>query len=87
MARERLGHTGPIALSLRSYGTFFAAVRAGVGVGVLPTMLGEHEPGLVCVEADVPMPFSLWILTHPDLRTSPRVRAVMDGMYAYLKGH
>lgn len=55
------------------------AIRAGVGVGPLPCYIGNRFPGLVRL-FDPPgqQPPDLWILTHPDLRSSARVRAFMD---------
>ncbi|MFD1331730.1 LysR family transcriptional regulator [Methylopila musalis] len=57
------------------------AVAAGIGVGPLPCFIGCSTPGLVRL-FDPPnqSPASLWLLTHPDLRASARVRAFMDYM-------
>ena len=50
--------------------------RAGHGLGLLPDDLGQ--PGL---ERLFPLPDvpenSLWVLTHPDLRSLPRVSLLM----------
>lgn len=55
------------------------AARAGMGVLVLPTFLGDSEPALMRLPATVPSPTrDLWLVTYPDLRRSPAVRAVMD---------
>jgi len=55
----------------------YAAVGAGQGVAVLPCYLGDPDPSLVRLsEPVVEMATDLWILTHPDLRTSARVRAL-----------
>jgi len=61
------------------------AVEAGLGVGHIPCFIAETRPGLIRLAPPDPM-FSadLWILTHPDLRQSPRVRAFMDFMGAEL---
>ena len=55
------------------------AIGAGVGVGPLPCFIGNRFPNLVRLY-DPPgqQPPGLWILTHPDLRSSARVRAFMD---------
>jgi DNA-binding transcriptional LysR family regulator len=54
------------------------AAKAGAGVAVLPRYLGDAEPELTYL----PMPDepheSLWLTVHRDLRTTPRVRAVLD---------
>lgn len=63
-----------------------AAVRAGIGATRLACIIGDTEPGLQRLP-DLPLfPYMpLWILTHPDLRTQPRVRAFMDHVAAALK--
>ncbi len=53
---------------------------AGLGVAALPRYLGDLSAGLVRIGTpDIP-PTALWILTHPDLRRTARVRAVTDFM-------
>jgi len=57
------------------------AVEAGLGVGHLPCFVGDPRPGLVRLAAIEPaFAADLWLLTHPDLRHSPRVRAFLDFM-------
>jgi DNA-binding transcriptional LysR family regulator len=57
------------------------AVEAGVGIGPLPCFIADAKPNLVRL-SDINPDFSagLWLLTHPDLRQSARVRAFMDFM-------
>lgn len=61
-------------------------IRAGVGVGLLPCFVGDADPELVRVrrsvlpELDVPV----WLLTHPDLRRSARVGALMEFLQEHL---
>jgi DNA-binding transcriptional LysR family regulator len=59
------------------------AVEAGVGIGPLPCFIADAKPNLVRL-SDLNPDFSagLWLLTHPDLRQSARVRAFMDFMAA-----
>jgi DNA-binding transcriptional LysR family regulator len=48
-------------------------------VAPLPCFIGDLEPGLVRVLPPVTeMASVLWLLTHPDLRRTARVRAVLD---------
>jgi DNA-binding transcriptional LysR family regulator len=57
------------------------AVEAGTGIGPLPCFIADASPNLVRL-SDINPDFSagLWLLTHPDLRQSARVRAFMDFM-------
>jgi DNA-binding transcriptional LysR family regulator len=56
------------------------AVRAGIGLAVLPCYLGDAEPDL---SRAFPKPLpdlatELWIVTHTDLKKTARVRAFFD---------
>jgi DNA-binding transcriptional LysR family regulator len=58
-------------------------VKSGVGLAVLPVHLGDLEPGLVRVLDPVPeLDSRLYLLVHPDLRQTPRVRAFLDFVVA-----
>lgn len=55
------------------------AVEQGIGIGPLPCFIADARPGLVRLSgAEEPFSAGLWLLTHPDLRHAPRVRAFMD---------
>jgi DNA-binding transcriptional LysR family regulator len=55
------------------------AVVAGIGIGHLPCFLADAWPGLERLASPEEAHASdLWLLTHPDLRHTPRIRAVMD---------
>lgn len=57
----------------------YAAVRSGIGLAVLPTYLAEPDGELARLGALVDeVSVDLWLLTHPDLRRTTRVRAVLD---------
>jgi DNA-binding transcriptional LysR family regulator len=57
----------------------YAAVRSGIGVAVLPTYLAEPDGELVRLGALVDeVAIDLWLLTHPDLRRTARVRSALD---------
>jgi DNA-binding transcriptional LysR family regulator len=56
-----------------------AAVRAGVGVAMLPSFLANRQPDLVRVAQRArPITREVWLVVHDDLRAAPSVRAVMD---------
>ncbi len=55
-----------------------AAAKAGLGMALLPCISGDASPVLRRVPgSNTVVPREGWILTHPDLRTSARVRTVM----------
>ena len=54
------------------------AAKDGLGVAVLPCFLGDSESRLVrVIEPPKEMALELWLLTHPDLRHTARVKALM----------
>ena len=56
-----------------------AMLRTGIGVGVLPTFMEARHPELVAVSEVIPeLSVPVWMLTHPDLRGTARVRAFMQ---------
>ncbi|HWU74162.1 MAG TPA: LysR family transcriptional regulator [Sphingomonas sp.] len=69
--------------------TLHQAAAAGMGLAVLPRFMGDADPRLVMVPAEPPPSGrELWLLIHPDLRRSPRFRAVFDFLVAALAtGH
>ena len=55
-----------------------AMLRTGIGIGVLPTFMEPQHPELVAVSEPIPeLAVPVWMLTHPDLRHTARVRAFM----------
>ena len=59
------------------------AVEVGVGVGHLPCFVADVRPSLVRLSPPEPrFAADLWLLTHPDLRHSARVRVFLDFLAA-----
>jgi DNA-binding transcriptional LysR family regulator len=59
------------------------AAKSGAGITILPAQLGDPEPELVRVIEGVPELMSgVYMLVHPDLRNTPRVRAFLDFVVA-----
>ncbi len=55
------------------------AVEAGIGVGHLPCFIADARPALVrLAPPDPAFAADLWLLTHPDLRYSARIRVFLD---------
>ena len=61
------------------------AVREGLGAAILPCFLGDSENKLKrVIEPQDEMSLELWLLMHPDLRHTARVKALMQYLYDYL---
>jgi DNA-binding transcriptional LysR family regulator len=59
------------------------AVEAGIGIGFLPCFIGDTRPALTrLAPPDPDLSADLWLLTHPDLRHTPRVRLFLDFLAA-----
>ena len=63
-----------------------AAARAGIGLAVLPCFLADRAAELTRLRPpDAGLVSDLWLLTHPDLRHTPRIRALLDALYRDLR--
>ena len=61
------------------------AVRAGIGIAALPCRSADPDPTLVRVTDPTPeMENELWLLPHPNLRNTARIRVFTDFMAASL---
>ncbi|WP_353186881.1 LysR family transcriptional regulator [Bosea sp. (in: a-proteobacteria)] len=61
------------------------AIEAGIGIGFLPCFIGDVRPGLARLAEPAPdLAADLWLLTHPDLRHTPRVRLFLDFAFGAL---
>jgi DNA-binding transcriptional LysR family regulator len=55
------------------------AVRAGLGIALLPCYLGDRDEGVRRVSGVLPdLSSELWIVTHGDLKNTARIRAFLE---------
>lgn len=74
-------HVAPerIAAKLSTVLGLAEAIEAGIGIGAIPCLIGDRSPTLRRLSDPRPeFSASLWLLTHPDLRRSARVRVFLD---------
>lgn len=64
---------------------FLGAVRAGLGVGFLPRFIAARDPQLVEL-ATAEHTTHLWLLTHPQLRRTRRIKAFIEHVFGALRG-
>ena len=68
-----------VRLRVDIFNAMAAMLRTGIGVGLLPTFMEAKHPDLVAVSEVIPeLSVPVWMLTHPDLRQTARVRAFME---------
>ncbi len=78
--RERVG-SERIVYKVNTVLGLAEAVEAGIGIGPLPCFIADARSQLVRLSPPNPeFSTGLWLLTHPDLRQSARVRAFLDFM-------
>nr|WP_231639594.1 LysR substrate-binding domain-containing protein [Sphingomonas profundi] len=76
---HRHGLEDRIAIHHSSPTGLLSAVRAGIGVAVLPSFIADRELDLRrCMPPMQPADRGLWLLTHERRRHVPRVRLVLD---------
>ena len=75
-----------IAASSDKLTGLYKIAQQGLGIAPLPNYVGDPDPDLVKV-LDVPQQFhrTIWMLTHPDLRHTARIKAFMNFMYQTVK--
>jgi len=66
---------GELVLTTNSSHALLAAARASAGIAVLPHMMARAYDELACVSDDVAVT-EVWMVTHPEFRRDPKVRAV-----------
>ncbi|ADH91671.1 transcriptional regulator, LysR family [Ancylobacter novellus DSM 506] len=77
-----------VAYKINSVLGLAEAVEAGIGIGHIPCFIGDARPSLVRLgPANDDYAADLWLLTHPDLRHSPRVRAFLDFLGGEIARH
>ena len=75
---------GRIVARVNSMHAAAVSAAAGLGYAVLPCVVGDSLTGLRRMKVTVPSTYSLWLLTHPDLKNAARVRVFMDHMWTQL---
>ena len=79
-AHEKIKFTSSLTITAKN------AAKQGMGVILLPCFIGDTEKGLVRVGDPLKQISSeLWVLTHPDLRHTARMRALMQFIYESLQ--
>lgn len=77
--------SAPIGLAIDDITARHRALVQGLGLGRGACFMADPEPGLVRLSDAPPVrQQDVWVLTHPDLKHVPRVRAVVDFVYAAL---
>jgi len=75
-----------VVLRTNSTRMILQAVRLGLGIGPLPCSLAQPDRTLERVPAETPVELdSIWLVVHPDVQRTSRVRAVIDALEARVR--
>jgi DNA-binding transcriptional LysR family regulator len=74
---QALRASSAVGLTTNSTHALAAAARAGAGVAVVPRFVARGHDDLVRVSENV-AEHDVWLITHPEFRRDPKVRATAD---------
>jgi DNA-binding transcriptional LysR family regulator len=74
---QSLRESAAVAMTTNSTHALLAAARAGAGVAVLPTFVARHHNDLIALSENL-AEHDVWLITHPEFRRDPKVRATAD---------
>jgi DNA-binding transcriptional LysR family regulator len=78
---EKLAAGRPFIFRSNDLAAIYQACRAGLGLAVLPHFLAREDPELFPLpESACAVSRTIWMVIHPDVRRSPRVKAVADAI-------
>lgn len=72
----------PLVMYANDLVSLISAARAGLGLAAVPHALVEGEKELICVAEGDEATRELWLVYHPDIGRSARVRIVIDQLVA-----
>jgi len=75
---QKHGRGVDVVVRVASQLALHAAVRAGIGIGILECYIGDRDPELMRVSQEPILKDTWWLVVHRDLRNAARIRAVMD---------
>ena len=85
---DELGLQERVTVSYGSANGLLSAVKAGIGVAVLPCIVADADPDLIpCFPPRPDHGRVMWVLTHERVRRTPAVRVVADLLYERLAEH
>ena len=73
-------HEPNVVLQSNAQLVLMAAARQGLGIALLSTFLAEEDPGLVRLLPDQHDPIDIWMVLHPDVQKTGRMRALVAAL-------
>ena len=73
-------HEPNVVLQSNAQLVLMGAARQGLGIALLSTFLAEEDPGLVRLLPDQHDPIDIWMVLHPDVQKTGRMRALVAAL-------
>jgi DNA-binding transcriptional LysR family regulator len=73
-------HEPNVVLQSNAQLVLMAAARQGLGIALLSTFLAEEDPALVRLLPDQHDPIDIWMVLHPDVQKTGRMRALVAAL-------
>lgn len=75
-----------IVVRSNSFVSLVSNLKAGLGIGALPTIIGDAEPDLVrCLAPPPELKAELWLIVREELKAEPHIRAFTDFLASYVR--
>ncbi|MDP3740391.1 MAG: LysR family transcriptional regulator [Hyphomonadaceae bacterium] len=76
----------PIRYRSNSMSNLVTTLKSGLGLGALPTVIGDVEPELQrCFEPPKELVSELWLIVREEIKAHPHVRAFADFLACYIR--
>lgn len=83
---DRMAGDRRFVLRCNDLATLLHAARAGMGIAALPHFLAARDSALTPLSSHAcPAPRQLWLVMHPDVKRSPRIRLMADVLIALVR--
>ncbi|MGE6194950.1 LysR family transcriptional regulator [Aeromonas media] len=80
-------HEPNVVLQSNAQLVLMEAARQGLGIALLSTFLAEEDPGLVRLLPDQHDPIDIWMVLHPDVQKTGRMRALVGALEEVFQRH
>ena len=82
---REIGIAEQVVIQQTTMGGLWSGIRSGLGIGVLPRLIGDGESDLIrCMPPRREEKRCIWLFTHERVRHLPAVRTVVDFLYERL---
>lgn len=76
----------PVRCRSNSLTNLVSNLKAGLGLGALPTIVGDAEPDLVrCLPPPPELTSQMWLIVREEVKAHPHVRALADHVAGYIR--